>query len=310
MAGKHPPKTSKGNLLKRLQEPFEADAIHSVPGPGGQSYNYAKAHYVIKRLIDVFGLKWSAKTINTPLINTDPASHKQWITMGVRVAVEIDGQVWEKDGWDSVEIKTYSKGYKEGHWIDLGNNYKQAYSQALKKAVTQLGIALYLYFGEGGLPDELDIGSTVDNTPEQNVSPDVEPVSPPPPSWGSGAVSPPETAQDFQEDSTPVITGEMPDDLFSSADSVGTGVGLSSGPGTPVVAEATMRVESSEEKPSIFMLNAIKLGIDDGMRNGKITGTIEEFVHSVVGVAAVPDKLTKPQAASVLDHLSEMRKGA
>ena len=196
MAGKNPPKRNNEHLetIKKLCEHFEPEAIHSVPGPGGKNYDYAKAHYVIKRLIDVFGLSWSATTIATPVINTDPMSNKQWITMGVRFAIEMDGKVWEKDGWDSVEIKTYSYGEKQGHWIDLGNNFKQAYSQALKKAVTQIGIALYLYFGEGGLPDELD------PMPDNLITFSNNELPPSSPSWGAGAIDPPEEInRSFQE---------------------------------------------------------------------------------------------------------------
>ena len=253
-------------------------------------------------MIDVFGLSWSATTIATPVINTDPMSNKQWITMGVRFAIEMDGKVWEKDGWDSVEIKTYSYGEKQGHWIDLGNNFKQAYSQALKKAVTQIGIALYLYFGEGGLPDELD------PMPDNLITFSNNELPPSSPSWGAGAIDPPEEInRSFQE--VPQYKEEIPDDLFASSNNeIGTGVGYTSGPGAPVTATAMMQIESEDERPSTFMINAIKMGINDEIKSGKIQEPIEEFIQNITGLPNL-DKLNKSQAQAVLDHLVAMRKG-
>jgi len=89
-------KKTHSQILEGLTKEFGDEAVHRVSGPGGQMFDYIKAHYVIDRLIKVLGLEWSATTIGGPIIHTDPVSGTQWITMGVRFSMEIDGKVWEK----------------------------------------------------------------------------------------------------------------------------------------------------------------------------------------------------------------------
>jgi hypothetical protein len=296
--------------VKQLLAPFPEDGIHKVKGPGGAMYDYVKAHYVIQRLVDVFGLEYNATTPFPPMLNVDPVSGEYWITMCVRCGVEVDGKIWEKDGWDSVEVKTFNQGQKKGQWVDLGNNYKQAYSQALKKAVTQLGVALYLYFG-GQLPqDEFD---TLGEIPAEITSnfepaPTPPPTAVPAPNWGGGNVATPAPQP------TPTPTNDSPPtaQIFPDlqplpTNNIGTGQGFAQAGTNTVNASVTLEqqpVQQTEELANIFAINGIKYMYEQNKEKGLIKEeTVVDFVANVLGAPVNVDQLTDSQAKTITDYL-------
>ena len=261
-------------LIKELAKEFNDDAMMQIK-TGGKSFDYVKGHYVIQRLIDVFGIKWSATTIGTPLFQTDEVSGKKWLSMGVRLTIDIDGKDYSNDGWDSVEVKTFTDTFpngkpnpKAGCFVDLGNNYKQVYTQALKKAATQLGVALYLYFGGANIMNDMD--PIPDGDPFESEEEAVTTTAPAiirrtptnvpaKPTWGGPTI-------ERKEKSAPPT-----EDSFFEAPPTGRGVGITKGPGSEVSATATMSVGETGpvpyDKPPIFTINAVKNYIKDLIRS-------------------------------------------
>jgi hypothetical protein len=103
----------------------------------GRSLTYIPISEVIARLNKVIGLgNWSSEIISIGRDATDP----DWVVAHVRLTVTLDGITITKDGVGGQQVK-YTKA---GKILDLGDEFKGAMSDALKKAAQQLGIGLYL----------------------------------------------------------------------------------------------------------------------------------------------------------------------
>jgi len=112
-------------LRKPLQE-------HSRRGPGG-SYSYHKGSDVIRRLNEAFGHAWSSERLEERVIDD------QVLILVSIYVVNKDGDTVTHQGYGSAQIARH-KG--NSAMIDLGNSYKSAYTNALKKAAEQFGIGL------------------------------------------------------------------------------------------------------------------------------------------------------------------------
>jgi hypothetical protein len=308
-------------IMDHLSDPFVDNAIQQVQQGGGY-YDYVKSHYVIKRLNDVLGFDWEATTIGEPRMHEDPTSGKMWISMGVRLTIFINGQARSRDGWDSVEVKTFSssnnyKNPKEGYWVDLGNNIKQCWSQALKTSASKFGVGLYLYFGgadsdEFWAQDYVNEGNQeqLQQVVEDKVFPEEVKEEPPFPEWGGAEVAP--------VAATARKAAPSPDDFFNSPKpTVGKGVGFTKGPGTPVSAAASMEVgppvSSNQPNLPLIMTNAIVLGVKDLIRAGKIPAenrTIEgaiEFLVGIIGITEPATMLSKDDARSLIGEIKKLK---
>lgn len=124
------------DLYTTLSEPFPREMERSV-SKSGRSLTYIPISEVIARLNKVVGLaNWSSEIIS---IGRD-ATDADWVVAHVRLTVIIDGVTISKDGVGGQQVK-YTKA---GKILDLGDEFKGAMSDALKKAAQQLGVGLYL----------------------------------------------------------------------------------------------------------------------------------------------------------------------
>ena len=124
------------DLYNNLSEPFPKEMERSV-SKSGRSLVYIPISEVIARLNKVIGLNnWSSEIISIGRDATDP----DWVVAHVRLTVTLDGVTIAKDGVGGQQVK-YTKA---GKILDLGDEFKGAMSDALKKAAQQLGIGLYL----------------------------------------------------------------------------------------------------------------------------------------------------------------------
>lgn len=123
-------------LYAALSEPFPREMERSV-SKSGRSLTYIPISEVIARLNKVIGLdNWSSEII---FIGRD-ATDLDWVIAHVRLTVNIDGVTITKDGVGGQQVKNT----KAGKVLDLGDEFKGAMSDALKKAAQQLGVGLYL----------------------------------------------------------------------------------------------------------------------------------------------------------------------
>jgi len=113
--------------------------VYERSGPGGR-YPYIKGEDVVSRANEAFEHSWSSEVI------TVEEKH-DFILVHVRVSVydTVLCREFHHDGFGSAQIartKPDPSRNDPGKIIDLGNNYKSAYTIALKKALEQFGIGL------------------------------------------------------------------------------------------------------------------------------------------------------------------------
>ena len=161
--------SDKDNLLSDLSAPFPP-GVERILSKGGTSLTYIPVSEVINRLNRVIGVdNWSSEIIRCERDALDP----DFIVAHVRLTVRstkangFDNQIW-KDGFGGQKIKRM----RDGSIVDLGDEFKGAVSDALKKAAQQLGVGLYLARSEEALlmDARADINPEIDALWEQFVS--------------------------------------------------------------------------------------------------------------------------------------------
>lgn len=137
-------------MFDDLSEPFPQEMERTL-NKGGTSLTYIPVSEVITRLNRVFGVcGWSSTIIRCERDERDP----DFIVAHVRLTAHtFDHGDVTKDGFGGQKIKRT----KAGDIVDLGDEFKGAISDALKKAAQQLGIGLYLARD----PDAMDIEQAI-----------------------------------------------------------------------------------------------------------------------------------------------------
>lgn len=129
------------NMYDRLSEPFPQEMERTVQ-KSGTRLTYLPVSEIINRMNRIFGpTGWSHEVISC----SRDAQEPEWVIAHVRV-MTVENQSREKwtvnhhDGFGGVRIKRT----KAGEIVDLGDEFKGAVSDALKKACQHLGVGLYL----------------------------------------------------------------------------------------------------------------------------------------------------------------------
>lgn len=136
------------DTYRLLSEPFDPSMLKSR-NKGGAKLTYVPVAEVIARLNVILGTEnWSVVESEAWRDERDP----NWVVAKVTISAMINGEVTRKTGWGGQEIKMT----KDGRILDLGDEYKGATSDALKKAATQLGVGLDLARDEDALLAEED----------------------------------------------------------------------------------------------------------------------------------------------------------
>ncbi len=147
------------DVLNELSEPFPAEVERTMT-KGGTQLTYIPVSEVITRLNNVLGVEnWSYQVRSC---QRDP-DLRDWIIAHVTLTVSIDDYDITKDGFGGQEIKYM----KSGKAVDLGNEYKGAVSDALKKAAQAIGVGIYLARSEDSLQLEQAIAE------EEAVNPEI-----------------------------------------------------------------------------------------------------------------------------------------
>ena len=137
-------------LLVDLSEPFPPEVERELR-KGGTSLTYIPVSEVIARLNRCFGVTgWSSEIVRCERDPLDP----DFIVAHVRLSTH-GGDGWTavtKDGFGGQKIKRT----KAGEIVDLGDEFKGAVSDALKKAAQQFGVALYLARSDEALSIEIE----------------------------------------------------------------------------------------------------------------------------------------------------------
>lgn len=121
----------------QLKQPFPPEALREL-NKGGARLTYVPVSEVIARLNNVLGVE------NWEIIHSDAwrdSIDPNWVIAKVEISATIDGTCCTRVGWGGQEIK-----HKKNTDLpqDLGDEFKGASSDALKKAAQTLGVALDL----------------------------------------------------------------------------------------------------------------------------------------------------------------------
>jgi len=129
--------TTKKDIYGLLSEPFPQEMERTI-NKGGTNLTYIPVSEVINRLNKVLGVdRWSFTIIRCERDSADP----EFVVAHVRIEYhETDYQTICRDGFGGQKIKRT----KQGAIVDLGDEFKGAISDALKKAAQTLGVGLYL----------------------------------------------------------------------------------------------------------------------------------------------------------------------
>src|SRR5258708_4937014 len=123
--------------LDNLSEPFPEQVLGTL-NKGGRRFTFVPAAEVIVRLNSVLGANgWSVTILSTWRDQVEP----DWVLAHVRLTAYIDGREVVKEQMGGQKIKKLS-GKSEA--VDIGDEYKGAVSDALKKCAQQLGVGIEL----------------------------------------------------------------------------------------------------------------------------------------------------------------------
>lgn len=140
-------------LLEQFSEPFPKKVERTLK-KGGVNLTYIPISEVITRLNKVVGPEnWTSEIVRCERDSLDP----DFIVAHVRLVITFEGEdgfpkMVAKDGVGGQKIKRT----KNGEILDLGDEFKGAVSDALKKAAQQLGIGLYLARTDESLAIEVE----------------------------------------------------------------------------------------------------------------------------------------------------------
>jgi len=114
-----------------LEKPFDKEQIKQRKGNFGDMIDYVEAHAVIQRLNDAFEGQWSFEVLS------QENNGSQVMVLGKLTA---DGVSKTQFGCSTITTNS-----KTGEVVSLGDDWKAATSDALKKSASLYGIGLHLY---------------------------------------------------------------------------------------------------------------------------------------------------------------------
>jgi len=113
-----------------LERPFEKEQIKQRKGNFGDMIDYVETHAVIQRLNDSFEGQWSFEIVSQEHTGSEV------IVLGKLTA---DGVSKTQFGSNKITLS------KAGEVVSLGDDWKAAGSDALKKTASLFGVGLHLY---------------------------------------------------------------------------------------------------------------------------------------------------------------------
>jgi hypothetical protein len=116
-----------------LEKPFDKEQIRQRKGNFGDMIDYVETHAVIQRLNDAFDGQWNFEIL------TQENATGEVIVLGKLTA---DGVSKSQFGSNKISLS------KQGEVISIGDDWKAAGSDSLKKCASLFGVGLHLYGAE------------------------------------------------------------------------------------------------------------------------------------------------------------------
>lgn len=150
------------NIYQNLSEAFPPEMERNL-SKSGTNLVYIPVSEVINRLNKVLGVdKWSFKIVECKRDAIDPDYVVAHVRIDWFVGAAEDFTLITRDGFGGQKIKRT----KQGQIVDLGDEFKGAISDALKKAAQTLGVGLYLARSE----DAMEIEQVMDAEAPQPIN--------------------------------------------------------------------------------------------------------------------------------------------
>lgn len=152
------------DLVEILTAPTPPDWILERQARGGRMVSYVPGFRFIERLNEVFGFLWSLDVLDEFELNGHIVAKMQLSIQipsrtlieefpdGTKKTVKFEGLTIKKTQFGGSEIKKYkedSSTHKKGDVVDLGDDYKAAATDGMKKCGTELGMFLDVYRQRG-----------------------------------------------------------------------------------------------------------------------------------------------------------------
>lgn len=149
------------DIAAALAEPFPKELLRVNKHKG--NITYVAGSEVIARLNRVLGVDgWSYEVIRlweAGEKETETGVYPVWCMAHVRLSLPWQGVVSTRDGVGGQQVKFLNNGTGPN---DIGDEYKGAVTDALKKAAQSLGVALDLARGEEAMRWEADQSDDID----------------------------------------------------------------------------------------------------------------------------------------------------
>jgi len=149
--------TTKKDIYGALSEPFPQEMERTL-NKGGTNLTYIPVSEVINRLNKVLGAdSWSFVVLRCERDAIDP----DFVVAHVRIEYRAsESTLVSRDGIGGQKIKRT----KQGAIVDLGDEFKGAISDALKKAAQTMGVGLYLARSDEAIEIEQAMDAPVDES--------------------------------------------------------------------------------------------------------------------------------------------------
>lgn len=133
-----PPSHEEAQLalwLETQRTPLEM--IEAREGRGGRVFYYLRHQYVTEKLNDLCGRDWDFRVLRERMDEDN-------ITVLGELTVRVAGRVIVKSQYGSDTVERFTDGPNKGKPLSIGDNFKAAASDALKKCATLIGLGLDL----------------------------------------------------------------------------------------------------------------------------------------------------------------------
>ncbi len=128
--------------VKALAAPTPPKYIYKRPGRGGMNFDYVSIGYVVSKLDEVFGPTWSFDVEEVGDMNL--LSKTGHIVVKGTLTIQLpNGSTIRKMQYGSADVKLSRSSNRP---VDIGDDFKSAASDALKKCASFLGVARDIYF--------------------------------------------------------------------------------------------------------------------------------------------------------------------
>lgn len=157
-----------GEAQQVIKRPLDPRRVRQRPGRGAAKFDYIPTDYAIDLLNEAFHYQWDTRIVSHVQVDNTII-----VQLELVVPAETEGFVVRKQQYGSCD---FSKG------VTVGDAFKGAASDALKKCATQLGVAIELY--------QDDSASAGGFTPPKSPTKPVAPAGPSTPSRSSISAPP------------------------------------------------------------------------------------------------------------------------